>query len=296
MSSSGLPPPIPALSSTGVFFRAVDGSVDQEYVDPDGANLLATYSAFAITSEPVPDPDPATPGAVLYADSIPAGTAAHVGHLLVAWDPNPDDKGIAVGLRQQMGVARAHANLADNSTTLAAKQQHAHHVVNIIEGSGGANFDASFGNPGDGYGVLKYADDAATHGALAKAGATGTDLDVIAAADEIVLAANDARVRAEQARNNALSVIAATELGFLVNIQLQNAVVSLSNGDTFALTAYTSSQDLAVFVPVLGASPTPPGVGDELVPALAMSVLIAGLLATAAGALLLFRRRRSATA
>jgi len=271
--------------STGVFFRAIDGSVDQEYVDPDGASLLATYGAFVVTSELVPDPDPATSGAVLYADSISAGAAPHIGHLLVAFDANPESKGIAVGLREQMALALAHAKLADASTALADKQSHAQHVVNIIEGSGG---------PGDGNGVLSYAADALAHVTEAKAGTTG--LARIASANTAIAAAQDAKVRAEQSRNNALSVIAATELGFLVNIQLQNASVGLSAGVTFAETVYTSSQDIAAFVPVLGASPAPPSVGDGLVPTAALTILIAGLMATAAGALLLFRRRATATA
>lgn len=280
--------------SVGVLNIAVDGSADQEYIDPDGANLLAKYSAYAITLEPSPDPDPATSGDVLYADSIPGDAYGHVGHLLVAWPSNPDGKGIAVGLREQVAAALAHAQLAEASTTLAGQQDHAQHVINIVEGTGGANFDSSAANPGDGKGVLAYADDLVAHATLAKAGLSAIDdADVIAAADAAIANAKDAKTGAEQARNNAVNLLKATASDFGSNLQIQNMRVGLSNGNDSAVLAYGNSQDLSTYVPILGATPgaTPPAVGDGLVATIAMSVLFMGLMATAAGAFLLFRRR-----
>lgn len=64
-------------------------------------------------------------------------------------------------LIEQIRVGVAHASFSLNSATLGERLLHAHHVVNILEGSKGANFDASKGNPGDGYGALNYAADAA---------------------------------------------------------------------------------------------------------------------------------------
>jgi hypothetical protein len=279
--------------SVGVLVVAVDGSADQEYIDPDGANLLAKYSAYAITSEPSPDPDPATSGDVLYADSIPGDASGHVGHLLVALPANPDGKGIAVGLREQAAAALAHAQLAEASTTLAGQQDHAQHVINIVEGTGGANFDSSAANPGDGNGILTYADDLVAHATLAKAGLSATDdADVIAAADAAIANANDAKTGAEQARNNAVSLLSATVSDSTSDLQVQNMHIGLSNGSGSAVLAYGNAQDLAIYVPILGATPvTPPAVGDGLVATIAMSVLFMGLMATAAGAFLLFRRK-----
>ena len=286
--------------SVGVLTVAVDGSVDQEYVDPDGNNLLAKYSAYAITDEPSPDPDPGTSGDVLYADTIPSGAFAHAGHLLVAWAPNPDSKGIAVGLREQIAVALVHAQLAESSATLALQQTHAQHVINIVEGTDGANFDAGPGNPGDGMGVLAYADDLVTHATLAKGGLSATDdADLIAAADLAIVNAQDAKTGALQARNNAVTLLLASAIDDGSELQLQNMRIGLSNGNDSAKLAYTDSQDLATFVPILGATPpevTPPAVGDTLVSTIAMSVLLMGLMATAAGAFLLFRRRGITTA
>jgi hypothetical protein len=284
-------------TSVGVLTVAVDGSVDQEYVDPDGNNLLAKYSSYAITDEPSPDPDPGTSGDVLYADSIPSGPSgalAHAENLLVAWAPNPDSKGIAVGLREQIAVALVHAQLAESSATLALQQTHAQHVINIVEGTDGANFDAGPGNPGDGMGVLAYADDLVTHATLAKGGLSATDdADLIAAADLAIANAQDAKTGALQARNNAVTLLLASAIDDGSKLQLHNMSIGLSNGNDSAKLAYTDSQDLATFVPILGATPvvTPPVVGDTLVSTIAMSVLLMGLMATAAGAFLLFRRR-----
>ena len=47
--------------SVGILNRSGTGDIVETYVSPSGANLLATYSRFAISIEPVPDPDPATP-------------------------------------------------------------------------------------------------------------------------------------------------------------------------------------------------------------------------------------------
>ena len=58
--------------SVGVLDLNSDGSVSHTYVDPDGTNLIAEYRTFAITVEPINDPDPATPGQVYWADSYSA--------------------------------------------------------------------------------------------------------------------------------------------------------------------------------------------------------------------------------
>lgn len=273
-------------TSAGLLVVAVDGSVDQEYVDPDGSNLLAKYTTYAITSEPSPDPDTATAGEVLYADSIPEGAGAHAGSLL------------AGDLRSQVGAALAHAKLAEASATLASQQSHAQHVINVVEGAGGANFDASADNPGDGSGVFAHADDLVAHAESAKAAVPSTDTDVIAALDAAIANAKDARTGAEQARNNAVSLLLATASDTGTALQLQNMSIGLSNGNDSAELAYENAQDVALFVPVLGGTtpqPKPPAVGDEMVPLIAMAMLLMGLVASGAGGLLLVRQRRSAT-
>ena len=271
--------------SVGILFRSGTSDIEQTYLSPTGENLLARFSQFAITQEPQ--------GSVLYADAIPAGVFPHVGHLVVAWAPNPDAKGIAVGFLEQMGVAARHANLAADSSSLADKQKHAQHVINIIEGSGGANFDAGPGNPGDGLGVLAYGADLIKHAQFSK-DAAPEDESVGDGADDAIAAAQTAIVFAERARDAAAVVVDSGTSEFRLGIELANMVSLTQNGVSDAETAYVASQDVGLFEARADVEVAPPVVGDPLVPTVAMAALLLGLLLTGAGGLLVFRRRQTA--
>jgi hypothetical protein len=307
--------------SVGTLTRTSGGEIKATHTDAAGANLLATYQVFIITAEPDPDPSTAPSGVVVYSDAVETGAFAHVGHLVVGFSSNPNGKGIATGLLEQAGVALAHANLAKSSSTLADKQKHAQHVINIIEGTTGANFDAGPGNPGDGKGIVNYAADAASHASLAKEAAPDNET-VAAHADVVIASANNVIASAEGTRNNALQVLAATEDNIIVEISLNNMIASatralngrdvdgdgkvrpfdiITDGAVTATAdeggsklAYTSSQDMAQFVPLAGDVGTP-GVGDALVPPVMLGVLLAGMALAASGGLLMRRRREGAT-
>ena len=279
--------------SVGILIRTGTADIVETYVSPSGENLLASYSRFAISVEPVPDAEPETPGPIAYSDTIPAGAFLHVGHLVVAFGPNPDSKGIAVGFVEQMAVASVHANLARSSSTLANQQKHSQHVINIVEGTGGANFDASPGNPGDGLGVLAYGADLVKHAQLAK-DAAPEDESVVDGADDAIAATETAIVFAERAREEALLVVASGTSEFRVGKALDNMVSLTTLGVSDAEAAYIASQDIALFEGNAGEGDAPPAVGDALVPAAAMAALLVGLLLTGAGGLLFFRRRQTA--
>ena len=296
--------------SVGILTVSTGGAINHTFVDPDGANLLASFSQFAISSEPVPDPDPATPGEILFSDVVPGGAFVHVGHLMVSWPSNPDGKGIVVGLREQVGVGLVHAILADDSTTLSDKLLHSHHVVNIIEGSAGANFDAGFGNPGDGFGVLNYAADAIVHANLAINGAP-EDETVVAHANGVIATANNVITWATQARDNALNAINNETVEIVVDLSIDNSVANMTkaangrDGDDDgvieaianeggAATVYTEAQDIAEFVLTSGPPVGPPPTGDTLVPQLALGVLLAGAAFVVSGGFLMLWRRRTA--
>ena len=283
--------------STGVLRRSLTGVANGMYVDPDGENLLVKYTAFAITKEPSPDPDPATPGEIVYADSLNAGAAPHVGRLLVKWRDAPDEKAAAHGLREQIDVALAHAEAAEEATSVIVQQRHAQRVVNILQGDDGADYarTAAPGVSGDGLGAMTYAN---TVIALAQEAALDSngDSDVESTTGAVVTHASAALARMDQATNNAMSVINDSSGDFVFGIRLQNILLSLERAQTSADNAYVSAQDIAMFVPVLGATPDPPSVGDTLVQTLVFGILIAGLAAAAAGAYLLLGQRRRATA
>lgn len=72
-------------------------------------------------------------------------------------------------LVEQARVAVTHATFSLNAAELGPRLTHAHHVVNILEGAQGPHFDASKGNPGDGYGAMNDASDLAGSGDEARA-------------------------------------------------------------------------------------------------------------------------------
>lgn len=78
--------------------------------------------------------------------------------------------GAAASLAQEIGAALTHARFALDSPDDAGFQLHAHHVVNILVGAQGMGFDASWGNPGDGYGAVEYARDLRADQTVAAAG------------------------------------------------------------------------------------------------------------------------------
>ena len=283
--------------STGVMRRSFTGAVNGVYVDPDGENLLTKYTAFAITKEPSPDPDPATPGEVVYADSLNAGAAPHVGRLLVKWRDAPDETAAAAGLRDQIAIALAHAEAAEEASSMVVKQRHAQQVINILQGDEGADYGRAVvpGASGDGLGAMNYANAVIAVAQGAAADSEG-DADVESATGMVVSHASSAVGGMNQAVNNAKAVISASSDDFVFGLRLENVRLGLERAHNSADDAYVSSQNIATFVPILGATPEPPSVGDALVRALALGVLIAGLAAAAAGAYLLLGQRRRVAA
>jgi LPXTG-motif cell wall-anchored protein len=238
----------------------------------------------------------------------------HARHLLVAFDTNPDKKGIAVGYRQQGALALTHANLGlaqAKAGNLAGAKTHAEHVVNIIEGSKGANFgdldkDGATGNPGDGFGVLPYADDTVKHANLAQTAAGGDDVfDTYA--PMAVASANAAKSKVTLARDTVLPVLGATETT-IASLYLTNVVAVLTkavngidaNGDGVIEAtaaegginqAYWSAQKTAT-ISVAPGAPKPPATGDIGYGSIALIALAGGLVLFAGGAFL-YRRNRA---
>jgi len=62
----------------------------------------------------------------------------------------------AADLKTQVTTATTHAGFAGSGTTLAYVRQHLGHALNCIEGKGGKNFTAAWGNvcEGQGNGIL----------------------------------------------------------------------------------------------------------------------------------------------
>ena len=302
--------------STGVMTIAGDGTASHGYVSPTGENLIDAYSKFLITDEPVPDSDPQPSGIIVYSHQIPLSAMAHIRHLLTNWPPGAD-VGILTNLQTQLETAVLHAELAQASTDLETLQLHLHHVINIIEGADGPNYDGSFGDPGDGLGVLFHATDR-QHAGFAAAQAPD-DLRITTHAALVDVNGKNAEDRAIAARDQALLALG---IGSLLNSQIQTipvvgflkaALNGVDNdgdgtiesivGEGGAKQAYVEAQRMAAYdlvagdVTTGGGLPGPtlglPSVGDTSVRTLAWASLIAALVLLGAGAIVLARGRRS---
>ena len=142
------------------------GNLELKHDAPNGANLLATYNGFQVTLEEL-EVNPTAPGAeVVASGQLPPQALVHIRHLLVAFEAAPNATGLEVGLLGQVEEVRRHAEFLRDSQTKqdwTGVRLHAEHLVNIIEGSKGANFgdlnkDGKVTNPGDGYGLLQGGD------------------------------------------------------------------------------------------------------------------------------------------
>lgn len=202
--------------------RVDRGTITHSFTSPKGENLVAAYRTFSITVEPSPDPDPRPSGRVAFSYTWPAAVATHAGHLLARFADNPQQKGIAVGLREQVKLAQLHFNLALNEVkkeNLAGARLHAEHIVNIIEGSKGPNYGDLDGNgrvenPGDGLGVLVYVARAAQHANLMRT-PLPNDPVVQLHTRHIIDSSDNVTAWATEARDEALKALKRTDITLL---------------------------------------------------------------------------------
>ena len=242
--------------SMGILLQDGNGAVDQTYTSPVGENLFAEFGHFVVTVEPVPDADPGPSDDVVALHQIPAGGLMHIRHLVFSWAGNPayptgfhagTPKGIVVGLRDQLGVALVHVNLALESTTLANVHLHTCHVVNTLEGTDGPNFDPTCGNPGDGFGVLTYAADTQEHARLA-AQAAPRDPVIVSKATAVIDVASLVEEGSQRARDSALDALASNDL-LTVVLALRNARNDLSfAADSAVSRVYWAAQLMGTYV------------------------------------------------
>ncbi len=283
--------------STGILTPDGDGNVSSTFSLPDGENRFADFDKFVLTIEPVPDADAGPSADVELIHITPAEAFLHIGHLTYSWAGNPaytsgfhegTPKGITVGLREQTNTALAHSRLSVGSADLAGVQAHACHVVNIVEGTEGANFDATCGNPGDGFGVLNYAADT-KHAGFA-ASAVPDDTVIGENSNRVAAAAAEVTAWAGLARDQALLAIGSNDID-AAKLFVSNAEARLISSLNSANTAYTAAQDMGMHTLAAPPPAAPPDTGDPIVPNLALGVLIAGAILLMGGAYI-YRRSR----
>ncbi len=284
------------------------------YISPTGENLIDNYNGFWVESTDVLSTQPDADSIVMN-DVILNGSMSHIRHVMSTWAPAADGKGLAVSSREQTNIALTHARLSVNATSMDNLQLHAHHVINIIEGSSGDNYDASFGDPGDGFGILKYAADAGKHSGFSSA-AEGASANVALHSVHVQDTSTNVVNWATQARDKALESVATTNqvTAILAMIEARNLLDWALNGKDGstapvidgggAQTAYQHGQLMAGYSPVFnnvapsGLQPVEPpsavelpSTGDVNLGVAAQWSLVASLILIFAGVLILNRKR-----
>jgi hypothetical protein len=288
------------------------------YTSPNGENLINNYNGFWVERTAVVSTQPQE-DAIVMSDVILPGSMAHIRHVMSAWAPSTDGKGLAVGSQEQTDIALTHATLSVNSSNLSGIQTHAHHVINIVEGSSGDNYDASFGDPGDGFSVLKYAADAGKHSGFAAA-VEGASAGVMLHAVHVQDTSTNVVNWATQARDKALEALTSTTFtsGSAAMVESQKLLDWALNGrggssapvidGGGARTAYRHGQLMAGYSPVFNTEPPsaiqpqvdptatllPPTPGDVAPGSdLLIGLLIAAFILIAAGSYYLRQSRQS---
>ncbi len=247
-----------------------------EYVSPGGADLLARYSTFVITVEPLDDPDPAPSGVIAYGAATRGAVLSHISALV-------GEGGAATALRDQAAQVLAYAE-AENADM----------VVGMLDG------------------VVAHAREASSvANDLIFSSASGDDENVEDTANEIINASNNvirlagevrdaasrassaSGIEAQQETKNLLAWATRLYSGTDQDGQALDQVTRKPESSHGAVHVYELSQDLGAFRPGVGA---PPATGDSFVPMVALAALVLGAAFALSGGLVVFRSRRRAFA
>ncbi len=247
-----------------------------EYVSPGGADLLARYGVFAITVEPLDDPDPAPSGVFAYGAATRGAVLSRITALV-------GEGGAATAVRDQAEQALAYAEAGD-----------ADMAAGMLDGIVDSARDAS-----------------AIASDLLFSSASGGDENVDDVANEIIDASNNVMrlagevrdaasrassasgIEAQQETKNLLAWATRLYSGTEQDGQALDQVTRIEESPYGAVHLYELSQDLGAFRPNVGA---PPATGDSLVPMVALVALVLGAAFVLSGGLVVFRSRRRAFA
>ena len=305
--------------SVGVIAIDEDGNVSHSFTHADGVNLASIYDKFEMSVEPANDTDSNSSGVISFSDMIPAAGMAHIRHLIYSASGNPTytsgphegvAKGINAGMLEQIDVALTEAALSLDATNLDNIKLHAGQVINIIEGTEGANFDISHGNPGDGIGVLNYAADARKHAEFTLE-AVPSDANVAKFSSQVSESSDNVANWAGMARDMAVTALNSSTTtaakAFMTNSQTllgralngwdadRDGTVETIPGEAGATHAQIAAQNMGTYNPVVPPAPPPtplpPATGDINFSVFALIALAAGAVLVVGGGVFLRNSR-----
>jgi plastocyanin len=151
------------------------GATVLRYAAPDGENLLDKFNGFLVTAEAAASRPAAPSTDVLIASTLPEGVRDPIRQLLVASDDAPENAAYTFGLVYFIEDLVRHAKAVNGAAVLGdtdGLNRHSEHMLALLEGKSGPNYKDVDGNgviqdPGDGYGIVHYADSIAAQAAAA---------------------------------------------------------------------------------------------------------------------------------
>lgn len=145
--------------------QAVAGQVFT-YTDPAGQNLIGRYRGATLSLEDSQQAKTVKkPGEIRFSGVLPAPMLPLLQKLVVAAPDTPGNTPYGFGLQEQAAIADHHGKLlldALNGGGLAEAKMHLEHIWNTLVGLhspdyGDKNGDGRSDNPGDGFGIILYA-------------------------------------------------------------------------------------------------------------------------------------------
>ncbi len=259
----------------------IDHTFDSTSKRYSGFNLIHLFNKVAITEEAA-GTDPDGPGGpVVFHHEIAPEAMVHIRNLLSS-SPDGTEGGILNQLKGQLDIAIAHAALAGDADELDHIKGHVQHVINVIEGSGGPNYDASGGDPGDSMGILKHIQDSRDQAQMAVAAAPDDGAIAGAAAlveatsantDDWVNRAVTESLRLQDHEEKRLARLVLASVAGLLNSSrngldenIDGMIASIAGEGATAQT-YVGAQRMATYTLISGPFPVPPTPTPEATPA-----------------------------
>jgi plastocyanin len=270
----------------GALSPDAQGGAALTFVSPTGENLLARYSGFVVTVEAAGSSPNAPSTQLVLGSSVAEGVRAPLQQLLVASSDAPEGTPYALGLIGLSEELFRHAKAVNGASIIGdfdGMNRHIEHMLTIIQGQGGEHYrdfdnDGAIQDPGDGFGILRYAEAVGVQAAAASAAPGASENVRVHAAELLALAANmrewgnqvvDLVILAHQSTVPADQQSYAGQALALTREMLDgvdangNGQIEAVAGEGGAYTAYFSSQYLAALgaIPEAGsgvATPVPP--------------------------------------
>jgi plastocyanin/uncharacterized membrane protein YozB (DUF420 family) len=182
-----------------------EGKGNFVYKDEHGMNLLGEYLGFLVTAETAGSKPTKPSSQVVFGGRIPRGVLGPVRQLLAASEAAPDHRAYAAQLIDQAEEVTHHStelNRAAQTGDRASMNRHIEHMVAILNGKNSPDTvdftgDGFVDNPGDGFGLLNYADAIEAQAQAAAAAPEATD-NVKAQAQTVVAVAGNVRTWAKR--------------------------------------------------------------------------------------------------